>query len=217
MNRLGVHAPSFTNLQTVESNISLQTLEVERSHRLIVLIPPDSDCSGITRRLCKLAVETNSDIDLLGVCKDPSQEPALRRELVTVAALIRDTEVYVDIKLDIESSWVEAVKNIYQDGDMIVCIAEQTVGLRRRPLSQVLESTLKAPIYILSDAKPAAGLSTLLSQVIAWSGFLGIIAGFFLLQVKITQLPKDWSQTLLFILLLIPELGLIWVWNSIFS
>ena len=100
---------------------------------------------------------------------------------------------------------------------MIVCIAEQTIGLHRKPLSQILESTLNAPIYVLSDKKPAQGLSPLLSQVIAWAGFLGIIAGFFFLQVKITQLPKDWSQTLLFILLLIPELGLIWVWNSIFS
>ena len=217
MNKLGVQIPSFTNLQTIESNLSLQALEVERLHRLIVLIPPDSDCSGITRRLCKLAAETNSDIDLLGVCKNASQEPALRRELVTVAALIRDAEVYVDMNIEVEANWVEAVKHTYQDGDMIVCMAEQTIGLRRKPLSQILESTLNAPIYILSDKKPAQGLSPLLSQVIAWAGFLGIIAGFFFLQVKITQLPKDWSQTLLFILLLIPELGLIWVWNSVFS
>lgn len=217
MNKLDVHAPSFTSIPAAEPHISLQTLEVERSRHLIVLVPPDSDCSGLTRRLCKLATETASDIELLGVCKDLSQEPALRRELVTVSALIRDANIYVDIKIEVESSWMEAIRHTYQDGDMIVCIAEQTVGVRRKPLSRILESTLKAPIYILSDAKPAQGLSPLVSQVIAWAGFLGIIAGFFLLQVKIAQLPKDWSQTLLFILLLIPELGLIWFWNSIFS
>jgi hypothetical protein len=167
--------------------------------------------------LCKLAIETDSDVELLGICRDPSQEPALRRELVTVSALIREASVYADMKVEVEANWLEAVRRNYQEGDMIVSIADRTVGLRRRPLSQILESTLKAPIYVLSQAKSTPRQYPIVSQLIAWSGLIGIIAGFFALQVKLTQLPKDGFQTLLFILLLIPELGLIWFWNSIFS
>jgi hypothetical protein len=121
------------------------------------------------------------------------------------------------MQVEVGTDWLSIVKCNYQEGDMLVCITEQPVGLRRRPLSQILESTLKAPIYVLSQTKSPQFQSNLISQVIAWSGFIGIVAAFFILQVKISQLPKDWSQTLLFILLLIPEFGLIWVWNSLFS
>lgn len=217
MNKLNVHAPSFTNLSAVESDTSIHMVNLERSRRLIVLIPPDSDCTSVTRRICKLAGEMNSDIQLLGLCKDPNQEMALRRELVTVSALIRDAKVFVEMKVEVGTNWLDAVKRNYQDGDMLVCLAERPFGIRRRPLSQILESTLQAPIYILSETKSTRSQSNVLSQVIAWAGFIGIITVFFILQVKITQLPKDWFQTLLFILLLIPEFGLIWVWNSLFS
>jgi hypothetical protein len=215
MNKLNAHAPSFTNVPATELNASIQRVDSERPRRLIVLIPPDSDCTSLTRRICRLAVEANSDIQLLGLCKDPNQELTLRRELVTVSALMRDAKVFVDMKIEVGTDWPEAIKRGYQDGDMLVCIVEQAIGFRQRPLSQILESTFKAPIYVLTDTKPTQSQSNLLSQVLAWSGLIAIIAGFFLLEMKIAQLPDDWFQTLLSVLVLIPELGLILLWNSL--
>ena len=217
MNKLNLHVPSLSNRSAVELSESVSVVDLERSRRLIVLIPPDSDCTQVTRRICRLANETNSDIQLLGLCKDANQEMALRRELATVVALILNANVFVEMKVEVDTNWLEVVKRNYQAGDMLVCLAEQPIGIRRRPLSQILKSTFKAPIYILSDVKYAQFQFNVVSQVIAWCGFIGIIAGFFILQVKITQLPRDWLQTVLFILLLIPEFGLIWVWNSLFS
>jgi hypothetical protein len=217
MNKLNAHAASFPKVVTIEAGTSIPTTEVDRSSCLIVLVPPDSDSSSFTRRLCRLATETNSNIQLLGVCSNVNQELALRRDLVTIAALIRDARVYVETRVEIGTDWLAAVKHSYQKGDMIVCIADQSVGFRRKPLSQLLESTFQAPIYILSDKKISPPESNTLSQVISWSGFLGIIIGFFFLQVKITQLPDDWFQTFLSILTLIPELGLILLWNSLVS
>jgi hypothetical protein len=153
----------------------------------------------------------------LGLCKDPAQELALRRELVTVSALIRDARVFAETKVEVGANWLDAVKRNYQDGDAIVCITDQSIGIRQRPFSQILESTLKAPIYILSETKPSQSHSNLLSLVIAWTGFLGIVAGFLILQMKIVQLSEDWFQTVILIFLLIPEFGAIWIWNSLFS
>jgi len=215
MNKLNVQAPSFKNLRTVESDVAVHVVKVEPSRRLIVLIPPDSDATNVTRRICKLAADTNSDVQLLGVCKDVNQELALRRDLVTVSALIQDAKVFVEIKVEVGTNWLDSVKRNYEDGDMLVCVAEQPIGIRRQPLSQILQATLKAPIYILSEAKVIQPQSNVFSQLITWAGFIGIITGFFILQVKVAQLPKDWFQTLLFILLLIPEFGLLWAWNSI--
>lgn len=217
MNKLNAHTTSFTKFVTIEADTSIPATKLDRSPCLIVLVPPDSDSSSFTRWLCKLAIETNADIQLLGVCNDANQELALRRDLVTVAALIRDARVYVETKVEVGTDWLAAVKRSYEKGDMIVCIADQSVGVRRRPLSHLLESTFQAPICILSETKVRPFESDALSQVISWSGFLGIIIGFFFLQVKIAQLPDDWFQTFLFSLTLIPELGLILLWNSMFS
>ncbi|RPJ22130.1 MAG: hypothetical protein EHM33_24435 [Chloroflexi bacterium] len=217
MNKHNVSVPPLTNLSSIASDNSIRLVDQERSRHLIVLIPADSEYATVTRRIWKLANETVSSVQLLGLGKDTGQELALRRDLATMSALIQDAKVSVETKVEIGNNWLEAVKRNYQEGDMIVCIAEQTIGIQRRSLSQILESNFEAPVYILSDLRSPPSQSSVLSQVIAWSGLIGIIAGFFLLQVKILQMPEDGFQTLLLILLLFPEFWLVLYWNSLFS
>ena|SRR5215208_3720550 len=212
MNKLDFQTPD-----TILTINPVSHLDRNPSRRLIVLIPANSDWAPATRRVWELAKATGSTVQLLGLCKDISQEPALRRELVTMAALIRDAKISVETKVEIGANWVDVVKRNYQLGDMIVCMAEQRAGIRHRPLSQILESNLKAPVYILSQLQASQPQSNGLSQAIKWLGLLGIIFGFFLLQVRVDQLSKDWFQTVLLILLLIPEFGLIWLWNNLFE
>jgi hypothetical protein len=45
---------------------------------------------------------------------------------------------------------------------------------------------------------------------------IGIVGGFFILQIDITRMPRDGFQTLLLILLLVPEIWLVQFWNSLF-
>jgi hypothetical protein len=135
-----------------------------------------------------------------------------------MSALVGDGKVVAEAKVEIGRNWVDTVKSNYQAGDMIVCFAEQRAGLFHRPLSQILESNLRAPVYILSGLYPrSASRSNWLSQIIVWTGSFAILAGFFWLQVRISQLPKDPAQTVLLILSAGVEIWLIWVWNSLFS
>ncbi|HMB24365.1 MAG TPA: hypothetical protein VKP08_16085 [Anaerolineales bacterium] len=217
MNKLNVHNPSLIDLPAPESEATVRMTAPERFGRLIVLVPPDADCARVTRRICKLATETKSDVQLLGLCKDPAQELALRRELVTVSTLIQDVRIYAEVKIEVGTNWLDAVKRNYQDGDALVCVTDPSIGIRQRSFSQILESTIKGPIYILSETKPTQSRSSIFSQVLAWAGVLGIIVGFFILQMKLVQVSKDWTQTVILILLLIPEFGAIWLWNLIFS
>jgi hypothetical protein len=217
MNKLNVHNPSLIDLPAVEQDAAVCVTTPERFGRLIVLVPPDADCATVTRRICKLASETQSDVQLLGLCSNPTEELALRRQLITVTALIRDVRIYAEAKIEVGKNWLDAVKRNYQDGDAIVCITDPSIGIRQRSFSQILESTLKAPIYILSETKPSQPQPNFLIMLAAWSGFLGIIAGFFILQIKIVQESKDWTQAVILILILIPEFGALWLWNSIFS
>ena len=192
--------------------------DLEPAHRLIILIPDaDSDYTAATRRICELAKVMGARVQLLGLCKDTRQELSLRRALVTICAMVQNGRVSAEAKVEIGTNWVDAVKTNYQAGDMIVCFSEQRAGLLHRPLSQILESNLNVPMYILSGLYPQKPKSDWLSQIIAWSGSIGIIIGFCILQVKIVQLPKDWFQNVFLILSIIPEFWLIWVWNSLFS
>jgi len=218
MNKLDLHTPSVIRPADLEDTAYIPWVHSERSRRLIVLIPENLDCSRLTRRIWELANTTGSSVQLLGLCRNTAEEMSLRRELVTLSALIQDAKINVDIRIEIGYNWLKAVKNNYQDGDMIVCIAEQSIGIRRQPLSQILESTMHTPVYILSKIRTSKSQSKLLPKMIAvWSGFAGIMIGFFVLQIKVIQMSKDGFQTLMLLLLLIPEFWFIKIWNSLFS
>lgn len=195
-----------------QSNVSL-----ESSNRLIVLVPPEIDYSAATRRIWKHSNATRMPVLLLGLCKDAVEEPGLRRGLVIMASLLQEGGVCAEIKIESGTNWVEAVKRTHHAADMILCFAEQRAGLLHRPLSQILRSNLKASVYILSPLTPRKlPQADWLPQIMAWLGSAGIIAGSFLLQIRITSLPQDWAQTTLLIFSVVGEVWFIWAWNNLF-
>jgi len=199
-----------------QGNASLSTGPVPAG-RLIVLVPFDSDYAAATRRIWELAVATCTRVLFLGLCQDMAEEPSLRRQLVTISALVGDGRVVAEAKVEIGTNWVNAVKRNYQAGDMIVCFAEQRAGILHRPLSQILESKLNMPVYILSGLYTQdSPQSNPFAQISAWMGSIGIIIGSSLLQIRIAATPQDWAQTTLLILSVVFEAWLIWVWNSLY-
>jgi len=135
-----------------------------------------------------------------------------------MSAMIQDGKVCAEARVAIGSSWVEALRSDLHDDDMIVCFAEQRTGLLHRPLSQILQSRLNNPVYILSVLHPQ-NLPQLnwRSQMMAWLGSMGILVGAFLLQIRIVSMSGYWVQTILLILSVIAETGLIGIWNSLFE
>ena len=201
------------------SHVSL--LGSKPAHRLIVLVPDmEPDYIPAIRKIWELANAQHARIKFLSLCKDKAEEPGLHRQLITMSALsalVGGDEVSTEAKVEIGMSWVDVVKRNSQTGDMIVCFEEQRAGLLRRPLSRILEASLNFPVYILSGFYPQKSKSNNLSQVMVWSGSIGIVICFAILQVKIVQLPKDWFQNVLFIFSIIPEFWLILVWNNLFD
>lgn len=223
MNKLDLHPSSLTQPSNTQLDISsLQEYPADTSpeqQRLLVLIPADSDYSAMTRQIWQLAKTTDStNVQLLSLCRDILEEPALRRGLVTMRALIQEGGFSVETRVEIGTNWVDAIKRNHQKGDLVVCFAEQRAGLLQRPLSQILQSNLNVRVYILSGAGTQnAPQTSWFSQILAWTGSVGIIVGSFLLQARITLLPQDWAQTTLLIFSVVGEIWLIWVWNNLFS
>ena len=192
--------------------------KLEPARRLIVLIPDlASDYIPAIHRIWDLAHAQHAHVLLLSFCKNPTHEPSLRRDLITLSAMIQDGSVHVEVNVEIAANWVEVVRRNYQSGDTVVCFAEQRAGFLHKPLSQILQSDLKIPVYILSGLYLPKRKSDLLSQVMAWLWSIGIIVAFFVLQVNIIQVSKGGLQTILLILSIIPEFWLILFWNSQFG
>ncbi len=189
---------------------------LEPARRLIVLVPClDADLTAVARRVWELANAADAHIQFLGLYSDPAQEPRLRRELVTMSAMVKDGRVSAEADVIFGRDWVDAVKTRWQAGDMVVCFDEQRVGLLRKPLSQILQSDLNVPLYILSGLYPRNdSRSNWPAQIAAWTGSIAIILGFFVLQIKIDHLAKDWAIVLQLLSLPV-EVWMIWVWNSL--
>jgi hypothetical protein len=88
----------------------------------------------------------------------------------------------------------------------------------QKPLHEVLRSQFDATIYVLSADRPIKNSKPkLLSQAAFWLGALAIVGGFLWLEMKIVQLPQDWAHNFLIYLCVFVEIGILLLWNSIFT
>lgn len=192
-------------------------LALETYCRLLVLVPGyDADLMAVTNPVWKLASGMGAHVIFLGLCDDARQEPRLRRQLISMSAIMNYGNVSAELEVAIGKDWVSAVRSRWQEGDMVVCFDGHRTVLLQRPLSQLLQSDLAVPLYILSglgtDQRTHVGWK---KQAGAWLGFVAIILGFFMLQIKIEEFAKTWI-ILLELLSVAVELWLVWAWNKLF-
>jgi len=192
---------------------------VESTRRLIVLFPASElDTPELEQRIWEIARSLHLNILLVSLINDFDEETQVRRNLVTMAAVIKDPYVSTDILIAHGNDWVRQVRKIWQAGDVVACFAGQRVGAMRKPLDQLLKSSLGTTIYILADYRtPVIPNRTFLSQFLFWSGALAIIAGFFWAEVRIGQMPQDWAHAALIYVCIFVEVVIIFVWNSLFA
>jgi len=165
-----------------------------------------------------LANALGSRVQFLGLCKDAVDEPSLRRQLVTLSALAQSGNVPAEVRTELGTDWVTAIKSDLKNSDTIVCFSEQYAGPSRMPLDQILESSLNVPVTILSGLTPQERSGPhWFKQTLAWTGSLAIILGFFLLQIRIQPGTHDWAQMTLLLISIIFEAALLLFWNSLFG
>ena len=212
MNKLDVSPPTFTVFPASFSDL-------QPVRRLIVLVPESEvDSALAARKIWELANALESRVEFLGLSKDAEHEPSVRRQVVTLSAMVGDENIPVESKIEIGNDWLNAVKSEWHEGDVIVCYAEHRSGLTRRPLSQILESNLNATVYVLGGFHQEVHMrASWIFNTLAWAGSIAIILGFFWLQSKLGQFSTDWAYSTLLYISLIAEAGSIWAWNSLFE
>jgi hypothetical protein len=188
--------------------------------RLVVLVPAvDIQETRLAQQVWQLASPHSVPVLLLGIARDYETETALLRCLASLAAFTRDRFVKVETRILQTSSWVSALREVIQPGDVILSHVEQQVrkGLfQDQPLSAVLARSIQSPVYMISGycTKDPRRISEPLRKAFAWVVLLLILAGFIGLDASVVgQVSGYWQQVLLTTLVII-EIGSIWLWNA---
>ncbi|HNO31514.1 MAG TPA: hypothetical protein PKI78_06980 [Anaerolineales bacterium] len=207
------------NFPTSETN-SASLSDLQTAPRLIVLVPEfETDAAIVARKIREVAKNLETRVQLIGLSKDAAHEPGVRRRLVTLSALVEDHALFVEARVEIGSSWLNAISPHWRPGDVLVCFSEQHADAGFQPMHQILKSNLNAPVYVLSgiqlqidSTRPAW-----LNSILAWGGSIGLIVAFFWLQSKLMQPAQSGLATVLLYGSLIAEAGSIWFWNDLFK
>ena len=195
----------------------IQNLNIAAARRLVVLVPnQDVDEVAFAHEIWNLAFPPGLAVLLLGLCLNPNHEPRARRRLVTIAALIREPRISVEMQLDFGRNWMLSLKNVLDLGDIVICPADQQIGIFREPLELSL-AKLGHPIITLP------GLYRLTRKLIPdfirgsifWVVSLAVLFVFFWVQSRILRISEEWVKDTLLSLSVLIELGLIWVWNNL--
>jgi len=188
--------------------------------RRFVFVIPDHEINEIdvARWIWETASPAGLAVLFLGLCRGLSEEPRMRRRLITLSALTRDPRITVETGLEFGANWLKTLKRVLTDGDIIVCNAEERTGLWRRPLSDSL-AILGWPIWTVSGfcEDNSTALRNAWREPIFWIGSLLTLAGFFVFQVRLAGLPRDWSLDALLSLSVLVEVGLLWAWHRLSS
>jgi hypothetical protein len=209
----------MNKLDAISPSVTLSTLSPEPANWLIVLVPGiEADLTTATQRIWELANAGSRRIRFIGLYENTAQELILRRQLANMSAMVNNTGIYTETETIPGNDCVEVVRARSQVGDLIVCFAEQRVGPLKRSLSSILQSSLDIPIYILSSTYLENDVHlSWWAPIFAWAGFIAILAGFFLVQVRLHHLVEGWSRSAFVLTSVCLELWMIWVWNKLFS
>jgi len=157
----------------------------------------EADTSAVLHRVWELAGSNGAEVWLVGLGADPCQEPALRRMLVTLTAVLKHDRVEAHSQVFTGRDWARRLKAVIREGDLVICWDEQPEGYLTKPLSRLLQTELNAPLLILSKpSERRLPRPRWLLQAAAWTGILAMLVGFFFVQVRVLQFGGSLAVTL---------------------
>lgn len=129
----------------------------------------------------------------------------------------RGFPVQVEQKIVWSENWVDVVKSIWTDGDLVICPAEQNIPVNGNavPLGIALSQDSQIPVVMFSGYyhEQPPHPRTRLTEIRWWGIAAIIVALSTYWQIWIFRSIKGWSNPILLCLSLVLEYGFIWIWN----
>jgi hypothetical protein len=193
-----------------------------RAAQILVVLVPDQDVDEVrfSRTIRNAMLPDTTHIVLLTTVKNVESELAARRRLATISSQVSDFYLYVEMRIVWNRSWIAAAREIAGECDRIACPPEIIVrtGLRKyEPLDAAIAHSLGLPVTPLPGffTKSPPSFSHALRRIGYWLVILAIVSGFFLLESDAAQSTPGWIGQLIVVLLMVCELGLIYLWTAI--
>ena len=188
--------------------------------RLVILVPGQGlEAPALAQWLASPVSLQRPSILFLSVVQSLNEEPCARLQLSDLTALTSGLPVKVESELIMGKSWVNAVCEVWQPGDLVICYAGRTIsisGAARYPLWVALSNRLDASVFALTGfyREPLCRPRTHATEVAWWGVALALVAAFGVLQAWISQHVIGRAHQILLILSVLAEVGLLWMWNQ---
>lgn len=198
----------------LEDGLCIPDANVLPARRLIVLVPiEDVDAFHLSRRVWQLAACSGLSVLYLALPLDEHPAVSLHRRLAELAALTSDKSVQARWMVGGAKSWRQALENVLQPGDLLVCLAGQrSAGWINRHLllGEQMAKLLSLPVYLLGDVPLAVKQPPeWKKELLGWVTSIALIAGFFVLQVNIDRTALRPVSTLILCLSVVVEIYLL--------
>ncbi len=201
---------SFATSQAPDESLRFKTDPQPATHILVLVPSLELDLTDAARKVWELAHAGGAQVHFVSLYIDPVQEAALRRGLTTLASLVQDNGITVDIEVLPGRNWLDVVNA--HPADMIVCFPEK----KSHAFKSLAQLDPPVPLYIFSAPEKDAEAFNLPSRLAAWSGSLAILISFFFIQDRLIQVTPGGLHSLMLVLSTLVEFGSIWFLNMNF-
>jgi hypothetical protein len=169
------------------------TSPLRATRRIVVLVPDGSlDETALARRVWQLASSASLKVLFLTLSPDLACVAPFRRRLALLASAVQQDNMSARTSVVVGSNWLQAVEEVLQAGDLLVCLACHKVpyfGIGRRKLGDSLAVAFQAPVYMLGGL--SIGDSPTFHQRVqtlgAWGLSIVILVAFAGLQIWLSQ------------------------------
>lgn len=185
--------------------------------RLVVVVPSfEVNLSELAGQIQALARPRHLAVLLMAQRQNPHDEWHVRRGLATLSALVADApHITVETRVVAKPDWVDAVRDLRQAGDLVVCQREHTVFGRwpwnRRALVDAIRDGLHVAVCALEGLYPdlQPPRHPAVTFVRAWVVPILLIVAFGWIEYEIQGHTTGWVGTLLLSVTAVLEIGLL--------
>jgi hypothetical protein len=186
--------------------------------RLIILVPAKNlDTLRLAELITNLIHQNRSNLLLLSVVENLKDESSANSFIKELIELTSGLSVPIERKIVLGQSWVKVVKGTWQDGDVVICPAEQRTTIREEstPLGVLLAQASQVPVLMFEGYyhETHQHPHNRAAEVKWWGVALLVVAISSGFQIWIVRSIHGWPNPVLLFISFLVEYGFIWSWN----
>lgn len=189
--------------------------------RLIVLLP---EClagdTELAHHINRMANRHARDVLYFPMLEDKTDPLSVSRRMTTMTAATAGEDITVSSRWISRRNWLKTLQEVYQPGDMLVCMAEQSVKtgfMQAMSMQEYLQSVVQIPCQAVSGFYHPVhdNARQWLFPVVIWTVALAIVIGFTVMEFNIDQSLHGVTRIILLLLAVGLELGILTFWTSL--